>query len=464
MSKNEIDLQIIEETPPHNLEAERTILGSILVDSKNLDKVLSIILPGDFYSEANRTIFSAMIVLRNSNKPIDTLVLTDLLDKTKLLDEVGGVSYISRLMDGVPRSSNVKYYARMVKAGSIYRQIIHVAAKAIASTYGQDGDPTQVIGKLRVAMDGLDSEARRIKAPTQSLSEYLREKQGIESKRKLDHLLGYRLNGFPEIARNIDGLQSGLYLIGAYTNKGKTATLTSLFLDALSSNPEITAMFFSLDDNKNTIINRLLSTRAGIDINKVQREQVEPKDRDRLKEAYDYIVGLADEERIIIKDIEEINHVDSVEAEIRERVNDHPVVFIDDVYNLDTGVSYNGLREENVDRAIKIKKLVEIHDLPIVGTAELRKKSAGESMGRKPNINDFMETGKFGYKADIAWLLYPEGKDEVFDKEPKPTLVLDYVKNKLSSFTGTQNLVFTKAQGTIREEGGGETGGGKEGI
>lgn len=462
--KEKIDIQLIKETQPHNLDAERAILGNILVDSKGLDKVLPIIMPADFYNEANRTIFSAMIALRSKDKPVDTITLSDVLDTARLLKEIGGASYLSSLMDGVPRSSNTKHYARMVKEASIARQIIHVAAKAVASTYGQDGDPTQVIGKLRAAIDGLDSQARQIKAPTQSMAEYLKEKQEMERERKVDHLLGYKLNGFPEIARNIDGLQLKLYLIGAYTNKGKTALLTSLFLDIIASNPEITAMFFSLDDNRNTIINRFLATLTGLDINKVQREQATSPDQDKLKEAYDYLGGLANEKRMIIKDIGEISHINDVEAEIRERENDHPVVFIDDVYNLDTGASYDGLREENVDRAKKIKRLVDVYELPLLGTAELRKKSAGESMTRNPNINDFMETGKFGYEADLAWLLYSEGKEEIYDQELESTLVLDYVKNKVSSFKGTQNLVFTKARGMIKELSGGETGNGKEGI
>ena len=454
MSKNEIDMQLIKGMPPQNLDAEKNVLGSILVDPKNLEKVLSVIMPVDFYNESNRMILSAMVVLKSKDKPTDTLTLTSLLERTKLLKGIGGASYISGLMDGIPRSTNVKHYARMIKEESIARQIIDKAAQAIASTYGQDEDLTKVIGKLLAGISELESETRHITSPEQSLSEYLREKQGIESKRvDPDHKLGYKLNEFSDIARNIDGLQSGLYLIGAYTNRGKTAFLISLFLDALSSNPELTAMFFSLDDNKNTIINRLLSSKAGIDINKVQREQTDPKDKDKLSEAYDYIVGLADERRMIIKDIGEISHVNSVEAEIRERGSDNLAIFIDDVYNLDTGVSYTGLREENVDRAIRIKKLVEVYDIPLVGTAELRKKSAGEAISRKPNINDFMETGKFGYKADIAWLLYPEGKDEAFNDEPSPVLILDYVKNKLSSFTGTQGMTFTKAQSAIKELG-----------
>jgi len=454
MSKEKTDRQMIEEAPPHDTEAEKAILGGILVDSKNLDKVLSTVLPGDFYSDANRTIFSAMIVLKNEDKPIDTITLNNLFGKTKLLEEVGGISYISSLMDGVPKSSNVKHYAKIIKRDSISRQIIHVAAETIASSYGQGEDPSLVIGKLQTGLSGLESEVRRIKAPAQSLSEYLEKKYKEEKKRKVDHLLGYRLNGFSEIARNINGLQyPGLYLIGAYTNRGKTALLTSILLDVLLSNPEITAMYFSLDDNMDTIINRFLSIMTKISINAVQKKQKEPKDQDRLEEKYDELKVFADAGRLIIKDREEVSHVNDLEAEIRERADSKLVVFIDDVHNILTESGYDGLREENIDRANKIKALAMTHKLPIICTAELRKKGTGEAVDRKPNINDFMETGKFAYNANVVWLLYPPTKNsEAFDKEPKPTLILDYVKNKFSDFTRTHNLVFTKAQGMIREQ------------
>ena len=335
----------------------------------------------------------------------------------------------------------------------------------MASSYGQRWDPGLVLGKLQAGLSELESENRRIKAPTQSLSEYLEEKYEKEKERKVDHLLGYRLNGFLEIAKNINGLQyPGLYLIGAYTNRGKTALLTSLSLDALFSNPEITVMYFSLDDNIDTIINRFLSIMTGIDINKVQKEQANPGDQDRLRKKYEELKVLADAGRLIIKDREEISCINDLAAEIREGVGGKLIVFIDDVHNLYTGSDYDGLREENIDRANKIKDLATTYKLPIICTAELRKKGTSEAVDRKPNINDFMETGKFAYNANVVWLLYPPTKNsEAFDEELQPTLILDYVKNKFSDFTRTQNLVFTKAQGKM-EEGSGETGGGKEGI
>jgi len=452
MNMNQIGHNLLKDVPPHSLEAERTVLGGILVGNKDLGAVLSIVSPEDFYNEAHQIIFGKIITMLDKGDPVDVLTLNDAFERAKMLKVVGGVSYISSLMDGIPKSSNIKHYARIIKERSIYRQLIHLVAQTIASSCGQGEDLGIVIDKLQTGLSDLSSEAREIKAPAKPLDEYLKEKYEIESKRKVNQLLGYKLNRFLGIEKSIEGLQSGLYLVGAYTNRGKTAFLTSILLDLLFSNPEITVMYFSLDDSKRTIVNRLLASKSGIDINKVQREQADEKDQIKLRKAYDYFIGLAKKERLIIRDIEGASHINSIEAEIKERANGNLVVFIDDVYNLDTGTSYEGIREENIDRAIKIKRLVEIYDLPIICTAELRKKSAGESMEKKPNINDLMETGKFSYKADIVWFLYPE-KDEAFNREPIPTLVLDYGKNKLSSFNEDLALVFTKSQGTIKEKG-----------
>ena len=193
---------------------------------------------------------------------------------------------------------------------------------------------------------------------------------------------------------------------------------------------------------------------TGTDINDVQKEQVSLEAQKRLKEKYSELKALSKAGRLIIKDREEVSHINDLVAEIRERAGSKLVVFIDDVHNLITGSDYDGLREENIDRANKIKDLAVIYKLPIICTAELRKKGTGEAVDRRPNINDFMETGKFAYNANVVWLLYPSTKNsEAFDKELKPTLILDYVKNKFSDFTRTQNLVFTKAQGMIKESG-----------
>lgn len=307
------------------------------------------------------------------------------------------------------------------------------------------------LGGLEGRVKGLRLEAEKIKArPTETLAEHLREKQEEDSKRG-DELLGFRLNRFNEIAKKTDGIQSGFYIIGAYTSKGKTALATNLFLDLLQSNPGTKGLYFSLDDNRDVIINRFLGILTGLRLNQVQRKQADPE---ALNEAYGTLVRFAEEGRLIVKDISEVSHIDTLEMEIRERAGDKNLfVVIDGLYNLETGSDYGGIREENVERANKVKTLVDTYEIPIIATGELRKRTA-EGKDRDPSIDDLMETGKFAYNANLVWLLYPEEKDPLkYDEDPEPVLVLRYEKNKLSYFTGKQDLTFKKATGRIKEKG-----------
>jgi len=309
------------------------------------------------------------------------------------------------------------------------------------------------LGALEGRFKDLRLETEKIKArPTETLGEHLKTKHERESKREAGELLGYGLNRLGEIAKKTDGIQPGLYIIGAYTTKGKTALATNLFLDLLLSNPETRGIYFSLDDNRDVIINRFLGILTDIELNRARRKLEDPEEKQKLEEGYEKLISLAGGGRLIIKDISEVNHVDILEIEIRERVGEKLFVVIDGLYNLETGNDYGGIREENVGRANKIKALVDTYKIPLICTGELRKKTAGEDKNKPPSMDDLMETGKLAYNANLVWLLYPkEGKN--YEEDPEPVLILEYAKNKLSYFTGEQELAFKKITGAIRERG-----------
>ena len=286
--------------------------------------------------------------------------------------------------------------------------------------------------------------------PALSLDEHLKNKYEIESQRD-GSLLGFKLNKFSNIEKNIDGLQTGLYIIGAETNVGKTAFLTNLFLDVLESNPETIGMYFSLDDSKDVIINRLLGIISNLDLNQVQRKQGDLNDQQKLKNAYDKLITFARNRRIHIKDLSEVTHINHLEVVIREFANENLFVGIDGLFNLEVDRNGGGIREENVERANKLKTLVDTYNIPIICTGELRKKTKDEGKNKRPSVSDIMETGKFGYNANVVWLLSPESFDATKISFEKDNLKLDYAKNKLSHFKGYQDIIFRKNKGIVEE-------------
>ena len=281
--------------------------------------------------------------------------------------------------------------------------------------------------------------------------EFLSEKFSEECTRDPNARLGHRLRRFPTIERHMDSLQAGFYLIAAHTNVGKTALLTNLFFDALQSNSKTRGLYFSLDDSRSVIVNRLLGVLTGYKINSILRQWDSDVARERLikriTEAYELLQGYASAGRLDVKDLAELTTMDELERIVRKSAQEgNLVVAIDGLYNLEVPGHAN-LREENIARANRVKSLVDIYEIPVMVTGELRKKASGQSSDSKPSIHDLMESSKYAYNANLVWLLYP-GVD---DEEGK--LVLEYEKNKLSSFKGKQLLNFYPAKGLVEEDG-----------
>jgi replicative DNA helicase len=282
-----------------------------------------------------------------------------------------------------------------------------------------------------------------------SFADELRNRFKFDDERDPNILLGFQLKKFRELAQHIDGIQPGFYLLGAESNVGKTAVLTNICLDAIDTNPDISVIYFSLDDSRIYTVYRLLSILTGYNINDVRKKQNDSVKKAHLDEKREEIIKLIESGRLVIKDVAEVQHVKDLEKEIKAITDKSKLmVFIDGLYNLEVAEKAMGIREENIERARIIKQLVDTYRIPIFTTGELRKKAKEEGKDKAPTLNDLMETGKFAYNANVVWLLY--GKQEDL-KTPEPMLTLEYVKNKLSDYKSEQVLVFKRSTGTITE-------------
>jgi len=261
--------------------------------------------------------------------------------------------------------------------------------------------------------------------------------------------LGYKLKVFNHIAEKIDGIQPGFYIVAGETNVGKTAFLTNLFLDILESNPETSGIYFSLDDTKDIIIDRFLGIKTSLPLNEVKRKQSDPERRNRLDKEYEQLISWAKDERIDIKDVSEIDGIEELQKEIKERPEELFVV-IDGLYNLEMGGRFDSIREENIQRANNIKTLVDTYSIPIICTGELRKRDQQIKRDQPRTIDDLMETGKFAYNANLVLLLYPE-KYRDYNTSDEPYLILEFAKNKLSAIRDKVQLKFIRTTGKILE-------------
>lgn len=283
-------------------------------------------------------------------------------------------------------------------------------------------------------------------------SEHLKKQYEIVSNRNPGELLGANLDMFKGICDHISGLQPGHYHLGAETNIGKTAFCINLMLDYLDSNETPKGIFFSLDDSKRVIINRIVAYYTGLSINAVQHRQTDKNTQATIKEVYDTLIDLAESEQFQIYDLSDLQTVAELETIVKNNMDTTPFVIIDGLYNLSVGDSFRDNRLENIERANRIKALVDTYEIPLLTTGELRKKSTTDR-GNKRTLEDLHETQKFGYNANLVWLLYLDQDQDPKQRPPfEPLrLCLDFAKNKLSDFKGIQYLDFWRFKGVINE-------------
>jgi hypothetical protein len=282
-----------------------------------------------------------------------------------------------------------------------------------------------------------------------SVADQLRDRFAFDDQRDPNKLLGYPLDKFHALAKNIDGIQPGFYLISADSNVGKTAFLTNLCLDLMLTNPDVKVVYFSLDDSKFYSIYRLLSILTQFHINDVRKKNPDPNKQHTLNSKRDLILDLVESGRLIIKDLGDLNHIDQLVKSVETIGSfDKMVVFVDGMYNLNVEAK-EGIRMENIKRAATIKEIVDKYNIPVIATGELRKKTKDEGASKKPTLHDLSETGKYSYNANVVWLLYPVTAAQL--KEDQSALILEFAKNKLSDFKGIQDINFIRATGTMEE-------------
>ena len=219
----ELDSMFLKKTPPQSIETEKTVLGGILLDNKNLNVVLSIISPEDFYKDANRKIIEKIVSLIDKGKPVDVVTLSEELQKEGILEEMGGASYLSSLMDGVPKSLNIEFYARIIKEKSLLRQLILSSAKIISSSYEQREDADQLLDEAQAAV--IEVAEQRVKPGFVSVGSLTSPTLDMI---KVLHDRKETVTGIPSGFRDLDSLTAGFHgsefiVIAARPSMGKTA-------------------------------------------------------------------------------------------------------------------------------------------------------------------------------------------------------------------------------------------------
>ena len=400
--KMDLDLLFLKKTPPHNPEVEKTVLGGILLNNKNLNVVLSIITPDDFYKEAHRQILEHIILMVDKGKPVDLVSLSETLKRGGILEEIGGAAYLSSLMDGVPKSLNVEFHAKIIKEKALLRRLILSSAKIISSSYEQVEDADQLLDEAQAAI--IDVAEQRVKpgfVPLNQLTEPAI--QSIDNLRQRQDAV----TGVPTGFRDLDALTAGFHesefvVVAARPSMGKTALCLNIS-QYVGLRTDYSVGFFSLEMAKEQLVMRMLSSESQIDLQKVRRGFVSDREFERMKLAAEKL----SQAKIFIDESPALT-VMEMKAKSRRLKMEHnlDIVFIDYIQLMRPGVRFENRTQEMSFISRSLKELSKELRLPVVGISQL---SRAPEKGRAkpiPQLSDLRESGAIEQDADVVIFIY----------------------------------------------------------
>jgi replicative DNA helicase len=274
-----------EKTLPHNAEAERTVLGAILVDNQAFNSAAEILGREDFYRESHRRIFTAMASLAEKSQPIDLVTLKDELGRQSALEAAGGPAYLAGLVDGVPRITSVEHWSRLIKEKAVLRNLIHAGNRIVTSCYEAEDDAAVLLDRAEKSI--FDIAERRIRAGFVPMSEIVKESfRTIDQLSQSKEVVTGLATGFVDIDEMTSGLQKGeLVIVAARPAMGKTSFCLNVAQHVAMRVGE-TVGLFSLEMSKEQLALRLLCADARIDAHRLRTGKLNEKDWARLAKAY----------------------------------------------------------------------------------------------------------------------------------------------------------------------------------
>jgi len=394
----------LKKTPPHSLEAEKTVLGGILVNNENLNVVLSTISPEDFYKEAHRKILEKIIYLVDKGVPVELLSLSEELRREGSLEDVGGAAYLSSLMDGVPRNLNVEYYAQIIKEKSLLRRLILSSAKIISASYEEKDEADELLNSAQAAI--LDVAEQRIRPgfiplgmltkPTMSIIERLAERREA-------------VTGVPSGFRDLDKLTAGfhpaeLVIIAARPSMGKTA-LSLNISQYVGTKTDYAVGFFSMEMSKESIVIRLLCADAMIDIRSARTGYISDREFEKLKLSAEKLTRA----RVFIDETPALTLMEmKAKARRLKMERNLDIVFIDYIQLMRTSGRFENRNQEMSYITRSLKELAKELHIPVVGISQL---SRAPEKGRgkpRPQLSDLRESGAIEQDADVVIFIYRE--------------------------------------------------------
>lgn len=429
---------LTDRVPPHNHEAEQSVIGAIFLDPQALITASEILIPEDFYRIAHQKIFQTMLDLSDQGNAIDVVTVTEELSVKKELEDVGGLSYLTELANAVPTAANVSYYAKIVEEKSILRRLIRTATKIVEESYTREDEVEDLLSEaekkvMEVANRKNSGDFKHVKdvlVQTYDNIEQLQNRKG--------DVTGIP-TGFNDLDRMTAGFQrNDLIIVAARPSVGKTAFALNIAQNVAVKARENVAIF-SLEMGAEQLVMRMLCAEGNIDAQALRTGALTAEDWSKLTIA----MGTLSNSGIYIDDTPGLR-VSEIRAKCRRLAQEKGLgMIVIDYLQLIQGSAKRGEnRQQEVSEISRsLKALARELKVPVIALSQLSR-GVEQRQDKRPMMSDIRESGSIEQDADIVAFLY---RDDYYDKESENKNMIEIIIAKQRNGpTGTVTLAFKK--------------------
>src|SRR5437667_9043381 len=435
------DTAISERILPHNLEAERSVLGAVLLHNDAFNLAAEVVDSNDFYRDAHRRIFDKMVKLSERGDAIDLVTLKEELGRAGELYEVGWPAYITALVDGVPRSTNVEHYARIIKEKATLRNLIYSANKILATAYEGGEEADVILDQAEHAIFAIADD--KVRDGFVSLRDLAQSSfETIEKLHARKELITGVPTGFTDLDEMTSGLQpSDLIIVAARPSMGKTSLVLNI-AQHVGTKTDLTVGLFSLEMSKEQLFLRMLTAEARIDAHRLRGGFLGERDWGRLSQS----IGTLSEAKIFIDDTPSIGVLE-MRAKSRRLAAEHGLnlVIVDYIQLMQGRGRFENRTLELGSISRSLKGLAKELRVPIVVLSQLSRAPESRS-DHRPQLSDLRESGALEQDADVVVLIY---RDDAYNRDPNNpeagTAELIVAKQR-NGPTGLIRLAFLREQ------------------
>lgn len=413
------------ETPlrslPYNLEAEQSVIGSMLIDKTAISRAVEVLKSDDFYRDSHKVIFNAIFDLYQKDTPIDMITLLEHLRSAEKLDASGGVTYISEISNSIPSTANLSSYIKIVEDKSILRKLIRASTEIMENCYSKQDDVEAV---MDLAEQKVFNIAERKNSSEFEAMNTVLERGFLEIERIFNNkgeTTGVS-SGFPELDAMTSGFQKGdMILIAARPSMGKTTFALNLAEYAALRGGKNVAIF-SLEMSKEQLAYKLLCSEANVDMTKLRNGNLEDKDWENIAKASGPLAAA----KIFIDDTAGTSVMD-MRSKCRKLKMEHGIdMIVIDYLQLMSGSNPENRQQEVSEISRSIKALAKEMQCPVIALSQLSR-APEQRADHRPMLSDLRESGSIEQDADVVMFLY---RDEYYNKETEDKNVAECIISK----------------------------------